>query len=147
MKFFERKTIGDNYLTRWHVFPRNPFFNIMIHRFSGDDKSAELHDHPWPFLSILLRGNLIEDYRTKSGMIATRKLPRFIPRYYPAKHRHRLEVWDHHPGAGNVWTVVFTGPKIRLWGFYSKRGVLKRLMDGDDVVFNLDEHYGEEIEG
>lgn len=51
----------DNpYLERWWLIPRNPLFNMYLHRFLRDDDDRALHDHPWPWCSILLRGEYIE---------------------------------------------------------------------------------------
>lgn len=42
------------YLHRWHIIPRNPWFNIYLHHFlRGDDDRAN-HDHPWWSCSLLL---------------------------------------------------------------------------------------------
>lgn len=45
------------YLLRWWVIPRNPVFNVYLHRFMRSDDDRALHDHPWSNLSILLRGS------------------------------------------------------------------------------------------
>lgn len=51
----------DNpYLLRWHLIPRNAVFNIYLHKFLRDDDDRALHDHPWPWCSILLRGEYAE---------------------------------------------------------------------------------------
>ena len=47
------EVIGTNYLERWHLIPRNRFFNVYLHKFSGPDSCRELHDHPWWNLSII----------------------------------------------------------------------------------------------
>lgn len=42
------------YLCRWHLIPRNPWFNLYLHKFvHGDDDRAK-HDHPWRSWSLLL---------------------------------------------------------------------------------------------
>ena len=41
------KVIGKNYLSRWHIIPRNRYFNIYLHKFVGSDDDRALHDHPW----------------------------------------------------------------------------------------------------
>lgn len=53
----------DPYMLRWWVIPRNPLLNIYIHKFLRDDDDRALHDHPWPSLSVLLRGRLREIVR------------------------------------------------------------------------------------
>jgi len=52
---------SDNpYLHRWHVIPRNRFFNIYLHRFFRSDDDRALHDHPWANCSILIAGDYTE---------------------------------------------------------------------------------------
>ncbi|MGH8074261.1 MAG: hypothetical protein ACREO4_09325 [Lysobacter sp.] len=48
------------YLTRWHVIPRNPWFNIYLHYFEHGDDDRALHDHPWRSWSLLLDGRYRE---------------------------------------------------------------------------------------
>lgn len=100
--------IGDNYLSRWYVIPRNRFFNIYMHKFTGSDDDRALHDHPWYSLSFLLKGELKEHMFHKV---------RFVPWLFPilrsAKMAHRLELIK-----GPAVTLFITGPKIRAWGFH-----------------------------
>lgn len=48
------------YLRRWWVIPRNRFFNIYLHNIIRDDDDHALHDHPWHWCSIHLRGAYYE---------------------------------------------------------------------------------------
>lgn len=52
--------VGDGYLGRWFIIPRNRWFNVYLHRFTGSDDDRALHDHPWWSLSIMLAGALDE---------------------------------------------------------------------------------------
>lgn len=104
--------IGDDYLCRWYVIPRNPWFNIYLHKFTGSDIDTALHDHPWWSCSFLLKGEAIEHTRDSSHM-----LPRFIPVFRSARFAHRIELVK-----GPVWTLFVTGPRIREWGFYCPKG-------------------------
>lgn len=117
-------TIGINYLERWHLFPRNRFFNVYLHKFSGSDDDRALHDHPWSSLSFLLKGNLREHfigrrYRYTNGALGdSYKIKRFRPVYRKAEHTHRLELRGREP----AWTLFITGPKVREWGFLCASG-------------------------
>ena len=100
----------DPYLLRWFVIPRNPVVNIYKHRFCKSDPSAP-HDHPWHFLSIVLRGSYREITETHTtvrhpGSVAFRK----------ASSPHRVELLGHP-----VTTVIITGPRFRRWGFWCPR--------------------------
>jgi len=104
--------IGDNYLWRWWLIPRNRFFNIYLHRFGRSDDDRALHDHPWFSVSLLLKGEMIE--HNHNGI---RYIPWLLPIFRTAKFAHRLELVK-----GPVWTVFITGPRIRSWGFYCPQG-------------------------
>lgn len=104
---------------RWWIIPRNPIFNIYLHKFLRDDDDRALHDHPWISLSIILKGGYIEC------------LPKGVRRFYNqgsiiyrrAVHRHRVELLRGcYPGGETfskpTWTLFITGPNIREWGFW-----------------------------
>ena len=39
--------IGDNYLRRWWVIPRNEFCSVYLHEINASDDDRAFHDHPW----------------------------------------------------------------------------------------------------
>jgi len=104
--------IGDDYLWRWYLIPRNRFFNIYLHRFAKSDDDRALHDHPWFSVSFLLRGEMLEHHFN-----GRRHIPWLRPVFRSAKFAHRLELVQ-----GPVWTLFITGPRIREWGFYCPQG-------------------------
>ena len=110
----------DPYLRRWWVIPRNRFFNIYLHNIVRDDDDRALHDHPWPSISFVLRGKLTEVLENRS-----RVLRKWVPYPRSSKAAHRLVVGSergtNQPKA-NVWTLFFTGPRIREWGFHCPKG-------------------------
>lgn len=134
MNWLKKQKIGQQYLHRWHLVPENPFANVLLHHFIGPDKSDWLHDHPWPFMSILLKGRMCEEVYVCVGIKQLEQIKKFKPRFYGALHRHRIEMT---PG-DTAWTIVITGPTVRLWAFYDIFGWMKKLMDGGDVVFDFE---------
>lgn len=113
-------TIGENYLERWYLIPRNRFLNVYLHKFSGSDDDRALHDHPWHSVSFLLKGRLDEIMPARQGWLEKhrrREVPRFIPVFRRATHAHRLQLIE-----GPAWTVFITGPKYRSWGFLCPQG-------------------------
>lgn len=119
----------DPYMYRWYVWPRNRFFNLYLHKFLCSDDDRALHDHPWWFVSIILRGAYSEVIdndrviRRSSPSIAFRR----------AEHRHRvvldkeLILASEYPFRLEnrflpVWTLVFTGARVREWGFWCPKG-------------------------
>lgn len=113
--------INDPYLLRWWVIPRNRIFNIYRHRIRRDDDDRALHDHPWPSISIVTKGKLIEHREGKPP----RRLKRFVPYLRRANALHRLEVGsprDQDAAPADVRTIFITGLKIREWGFACPNG-------------------------
>lgn len=113
------------YLLRWHVIPRNRFFNIYLHKFLRSDDDRALHDHPWPSCSILLSGYYIE--HTLQGAF-----PRDPWKLYfrKAEQAHRVQLygdWNYFAEYKvkrefPVWTLFITGKKVREWGFHCPKG-------------------------
>jgi hypothetical protein len=125
----------------------NRLFNVYLHKIVRSDDDRALHDHPWYWLSVMLRGRYAEvtrvlDARKINGRIAgyreglsshyrgffrglfyeeiyRRKVyKRGAIRICRATHTHRLELLDDQP----CWTLFVTGPKIREWGFACRQG-------------------------
>jgi hypothetical protein len=137
--------VGGDYLHRWWVLPRNPLFNIYLHRIGRSDDDRALHDHPWVNCSLVLRGAYDEVCLTPAAMwwwreyLQEHSLTEADPDYsigfgrHLETHRvrtselflvarrartpHRLEVVE-----GPVWTLFLTGPVIRDWGFHCPKG-------------------------
>lgn len=105
--------IGQNYLRRWFVAPRNPFANVYLHEFRRSDDDRALHDHPWPNASLVLAGRYIE--HTPEGQFI-RMAGDFVQR--PAEALHRIELI----GGAPCVSLFTTGPKVRDWGFACPQG-------------------------
>jgi len=109
------QVIGEDYLTRWYVIPRNPVANVYLHRFTRSDDDRACHDHPWLSVSLCLSGRMIEvlpdeDFRwVEPGTVVFRR----------ARHAHRLELVK-----GPVWTLFLTGPVVRSWYFHCPQGLV-----------------------
>jgi len=115
----------DNpYLRRWWVIPRNPVFNIYLHQFLRDDDDRALHDHPWAWCSILLRGSYIEHTIAAGGV--HHQQVRISPsiKLSGPRRAHRIELWKdiRTQRPAECWTLFITGPKVRTWGFHCPRG-------------------------
>lgn len=110
------RVIGENYLERWHIIPRNRYLNVYLHKFTGSDDDRALHDHPWNSVSFLLKGGAWEVFKS-DGKLAQRRITRFWPVFRRATHAHRMVITR-----GPVWTIFITGPKVRSWGFLCPQG-------------------------
>lgn len=107
--------IGDNYLRRWFLIPRNPYLNIYLHNFQASDDDRALHDHPWWFVSILLRGTYVEH---TEGFRLSRVAPSIA--FRPAAWRHRVELASRDGRLRPAWTILITGRRTRMWGFWCR---------------------------
>lgn len=105
--------IGENYLRRWWVMPRNAFTNVYLHEFRRSDDDRAMHDHPWANTSLILSGSYIE--HTPDGSFL-RNPGDFVSR--PAEALHRVELINKQP----VISLFTTGPKVREWGFACPQG-------------------------
>lgn len=99
---------------------------LMLHHFLPNADDRDVHDHPSPFITIVLRGGytdlvpcpaelcgsgiclcagtgLLVGDRMKAGMLRRRS----------ATHAHRTKV-----GPNGCWTLVLMGLKSRSWGFW-----------------------------
>ena len=123
---------ANPYLLRWFIIPRNRFMNVYLHKFLRSDDDRALHDHPWWFVSLILRGGYWEH---RAGKPITTRSHRTAGSLVirPANTVHRVElecvgkckkcVPQCDPGVEiPAWTLVITGPKIRDWGFACPRG-------------------------
>ena len=102
------------YLNRWHLIPRNKWFNVYLHQFVGPDPGFHAHDHPWWNMTIKLWGDYLEfDNRDRGGIGAQRIFSgRVIIRRAQCWHIiDRLE-------SPTCWTLFITGPVVRDWGFW-----------------------------
>jgi hypothetical protein len=100
----------EPYLERYYLFlkDRQRFpFNVFLHKFLKSDPD-DLHDHPWPYATLILKGGYWET--TPEGRF-WRNPGHF--RICKANSLHRIEL---DPSV-ECWTVFMPGPKQREWGF------------------------------
>jgi hypothetical protein len=107
----------DPYLYRWFVIPRNPIFNIYLHKFLRSDDDRALHDHPWVNCSVLLDGQYTEHTIGAGGIhhLALRQAGEIKMRW-TGRFAHRIELTH-----GSCWTLFITGPRYRQWGFHCEK--------------------------
>jgi hypothetical protein len=117
---------GDLYLRRWRIV-QTPWFSIYLHKIASPDKDRDLHDHPWPFASLVLRGGYDERIGVDTADAAIAQRPphtQTVRRgwlslaFRRATDAHRIVRLHRTP----TWTLVLTGPRRRSWGFYTDRG-------------------------
>lgn len=111
---------NDPYLERYYVFlsDRTWFpFNVFLHKFLKSDPD-DVHDHPWPYATLILRGGYYEwipqfnSEGEKIGEIRNWRGPGHF-RVCSATSYHRIELAE----GVTCWTLFMPGPKQRDWGF------------------------------
>lgn len=139
-----RRADGIVYLERWGI--ECDLFGVYVHRMDGPDPGLDLHDHPWPFLSLVLRGGYVEERANTRQACGLAEAGERLTRL----HSERFH-WepDYHRGARqtrslfswrlmrldechrithllnsdrSTWTLVFRGRRVRRWGFYLPDG-------------------------
>lgn len=105
--------LGEPYLKRWYVIPRNGHLNVYVHRFTASDQPP-IHDHPWDYASLVLSGAYTE--HTETG--THRRRPGSFGRR-AATHRHQIVLDRDTDGRERpCTTIIVTGPRRRIWGFW-----------------------------
>lgn len=104
--------IGEDYMRRWYIIPRNENLNLYLHEMRRSDNDV-MHDHPWDNTSLVIRNGYMEhtplgSYYRAPGQVIPRK----------ASDAHRLELL----GDQSSVSLFMTGPKIREWGFHCPNG-------------------------
>lgn len=115
---FDKHVIMDNvdpnlpYLTRWRIV-ETPLFGVLLHKIHLPDADRSLHDHPWNFLSVILRGGYTEEYRPSLGSIVRERTWR--PGSIHMMRRgefHRIKTLFEP-----CWTLMLVGRNHVDWGF------------------------------
>lgn len=120
MKVFNKTVIGpeSNPLLVRYILFRCEAFGVYLHKLCRSDYDRALHDHPWPFISVVLCGGYDEVHdQTTDGSTVTvwHKAGSVLVR--AAEWRHRF-VLHRAP----VWTLVIVGRRQRRWGFWLPGG-------------------------
>lgn len=125
------------YLERYYIFlkDRKRFpFNIFLHKFLKSDPD-DLHDHPWPYATLILRGGYYEwtpKFNAQGTLIGETRHwrgPGHL-RFSGANSFHRVELKD----GVECWTLFMPGPHKREWGFLVKNQVSQRWVQWEQYL-------------
>lgn len=114
---------NEPYLERYYLFlkDRKRFpFNVFLHKFLKSDPD-DVHDHPWPYFTLILRGGYwewIPQFNSKGekvGELSVWRSPGHF-RFCKASSYHRIEL----DPTVTCWTLFCPGPQQKDWGFLSK---------------------------
>jgi hypothetical protein len=111
---------GLVYLARLRVL-QTPWFGVYVHDIYEPDGDRHPHNHPWSFISIVLRGS----YTERLHPLPTNDLERSLLRSYGRWSAHRMGRTSAHrivrcsPG---LKTLILVGPRKANWGFFTENG-------------------------
>lgn len=125
---------GIVYLDRLRII-QTPWFGMFLHRMDGPDPGEDLHDHPWPFISIILKGGYVEEFcdireaseRAFNASVDVQGATRGDLRIWKRWSVHRIPLTTCHRITRLVeptptWTLVIVGRRSQPWGFYTPDG-------------------------
>lgn len=107
--------VGNIYLTRFIIF-LCPWFGIYLHKINRPDGDRNLHDHPWSFLAVILKGGYTEEV-TKSHPplgVTERHWGRWSVHRLTHGTFHRITYLHRVP----TWSLCLIGRRRSDWGFY-----------------------------
>lgn len=116
------------YLSRLRIV-QTPWFALYLHRLDTADSRPTLHDHPWSFVSFILRGGYNEIRLDPHTLKNRRRFVRLINVMHLGD-AHYIETLHRTP----TWTLLLVGPRRRTWGYWrrvseSSRGNPQELTD------------------
>jgi hypothetical protein len=115
MERFEVPHMDDpdvNYLERLRIIS-TPLFSIYLHRLGTPDSRPTLHDHPWCFVSFILRGGYDEMRLNKQTMVPRIRRVRFV-NVMRRDDAHYIRNLHRTP----TWSLLFVGARRREWGYW-----------------------------
>ncbi len=120
---------GVLHFRRWRLV-WTPWFSIYLHNITKSDEDIDEHEHPWDFVSLILKGSYQEDatYYTAKNPIqfaATSGNPIKSTTVFEPGDVNRHITTDTHKLTlltPSVWTLVFVGKRKHDWGYQTAKG-------------------------
>lgn len=129
---------GALHFRRWRLLS-TPWFSIFIHQIFKGDEDRHCHDHPWSFVTCILKGGYVEynenssqwDIENGNGKYCLPSLTTGI-RFVKSTKLHTIRLIRNRP----TTTLVLAGPRNREWGYGINGGWLDnktyRKLKNDD---------------
>jgi len=102
-----RSKEGKLHFRRWQIL-KTPWFSIYIHGIYAPDQDKHLHNHPWDYKSLVLKGSYIEETNNgvnllKFGSVTSRS----------GEDYHKIKTLL----TNSVYTLFIVSPAKRTWGY------------------------------
>ena len=112
---------GVLHFQRWNILS-TPWFSIYFHKIYKADEDKHLHDHPWNYTSICLKGEFTEEREFQTNLKNLGILEEHIPYSVVETFRVvRRKAESFHKIkkllTPEVWTLFFVGKRRREWGY------------------------------
>lgn len=107
---------GTDYLVRLRIL-QTPWFGVYLHDIHEDDGDRDPHNHPWSFVSIVLRGWYME--RLYPDPLGDRQ--EYDIRIHRRWSVHRMDRTSAHRivlAGPKLKTLILVGPRKATWGFF-----------------------------
>jgi len=132
MKLYHIPDMADPtrpYMTRFRIVT-TPLFSVMIHGIRLPDDARNLHNHPWAFLTVILRGGYEQQIvPTLDAAIADARRglasPTSVKRAGSVGYMNRNKYHSIDSllrGDQPTWSLVFAGRRKGSWGFATASG-------------------------
>lgn len=124
----------DDFLFQYLPWTQRAFkwvsFRLVLHRTLRSDIDG-FHDHPWPWMSMILSGGYWE--HTPRGRFW--RAPGTM-RFRSANSYHRLELDPNT--RKEVWSLFLMGPRQKDWGFLDRTGT---WVQWEEYLDNRDKYF------
>jgi len=102
-----RSKEGKLHFRRWQLL-KTSWFSIYIHGIYAPDQDKHLHNHPWDYKSLVLKGSYIEETNNgvnllKFGSVTSRN----------GEDYHKIKTLL----TNSVYTLFIVSPAKRTWGY------------------------------
>lgn len=102
-----RSKDGVLHFRRWQLF-KCKWFSIYLHGIYESDKDQHLHNHPWDYRSIVLKGSYIEETESGLNILSPGKVSKRVGSDYHKINRLLSK---------SVYTLFIVSPIKRIWGY------------------------------
>jgi hypothetical protein len=125
---------GLMYLARLRII-QTPWFGIYLHDIYEPDADRDPHNHPWSFISIVLRGHYIErvweDPIAHPDVFHSRLHARMRWSWHKMGRKSAHRITEAAPG---LKTLILVGPRRSNWGFFTADGYVPWQDYGVDAL-------------
>lgn len=99
------------YMRRWHLLCLHHVLEIRVHNIMAPDPGRDMHSHPWPFRTFILRGGYLERRQSHAGTISRIRAPG------DTSSMDRQAVHCVEQVAPDTWTLFVAFGRRGKWGF------------------------------